>query len=119
MSNRRTNALRFQAAYYIATGAAPLLSRRAFEAVTGPKRDWWLVQMVGMLAVGNGIALAAGSASAARGRDPSRETIALSLCSALAFATIDTVYALKGRIAPVYLADAALEMLIAAAVIPP
>ena len=53
-SLRRT--LAAQGVYYVATGAAPFVSRRAFEAVTGPKREWWLVQTVGGLvtAIGGG-----------------------------------------------------------------
>jgi hypothetical protein len=113
MPTARLLALRFQAAYYIITGAWPLLSRRAFEAATGRKRDWWLVQMVGLLALTNGIAIAGG----ARSDQPSKETLMLSVLSAASFATIDTVYALKRRISPVYLADAALELLIAACVV--
>src|SRR4051794_41603604 len=46
-----------QGAYYAGTGVAPFVSRRAFEAVTGPKKEWWLVETVGVLvtAVGAGI----------------------------------------------------------------
>lgn len=108
----RRSAIRFQAAYYMVTGALPLISRRAFEALTGRKTDWWLVQMVGLLALTNGIALTAG----ARNGKASRETVTLSLLSAVSFAAIDTVYALKGRISPIYLADALLEAALIAAV---
>lgn len=99
------SALRLQAAYYALTGAWPLMSRRSFEAVTGPKQDWWLVQMVGLLALTNGLALGAGLRS---GRISS-ETRTLAVLSALSFATIDVVYACSGRISKIYLADAALE----------
>lgn len=112
MPIQRRSAIAFQAAYYIVAGALPLVSRRAFEALTGPKTDWWLVQMVGLLALTNGITLAAG----VRRGEPSRETVALSLLSALSFAAIDTVYAVKRRISPIYLADALLEAALAAAV---
>ena len=46
-----------QGAYYLGTGVAPFVSRRAFEAVTGPKKEWWLVETVGVLvtAVGAGL----------------------------------------------------------------
>ncbi|MFL5640847.1 MAG: hypothetical protein ACJ771_00725, partial [Chloroflexota bacterium] len=47
-----------QSAYYLVTGAAPFVSMRAFEAVSGPKRDHWLVRTVGMLALGFGGVLA-------------------------------------------------------------
>ncbi len=112
MPNRRCSALRFQAVYYIITGAWPLLSRRTFEAVTGPKVDWWLVQMVGLLALTNGIAIGVG----AWDEELSRETIALSVLSALSFATIDTAYALNGRISKIYLCDAVVEAVLIALV---
>jgi hypothetical protein len=45
-----------QAAYYLMTGLWPLFHRRSFEAVTGPKTDYWLVRTVGVLvaAIGGG-----------------------------------------------------------------
>jgi len=39
--------LAVQAAYYLVTGAAPFISRRGFEAVTG--REWWLVRDIVLL----------------------------------------------------------------------
>src|SRR3954451_22798415 len=50
-----------QGAYYAATGLLPFASRRAFEAVTGPKREWWLVQTVGLLVTVVGGALVSGA----------------------------------------------------------
>ncbi|HEV3152838.1 MAG TPA: hypothetical protein VGZ02_03430 [Candidatus Baltobacteraceae bacterium] len=108
MPNKRRAALAFQAVYYSVTGAWPLFSRRTFEAVTGPKSDWWLVQMVGLLAFTNGAAI--GSSL----RNPPPEIVRLSLLSAFSFAAIDIVYTASGRISPVYLADAAVELVIAA-----
>lgn len=108
MPNARA-ALRFQAAYYIVTGIWPLLSRRSFEAVTGPKTDWWLVQMVGLLAATIGTALAVG----AREERPTPALRTLALLSALSFAGIDTVHALGGRISKIYLGDAVVELLLA------
>lgn len=113
MLNGRLPALRFQAAYYVATGAWPLMSRRSFEAATGPKTDWWLVQMVGLLAMTSGIALGVGALD----ERPARGTLALSLVSAFSFALIDTVYALKGTISRIYLADAAVEAAIIAVLV--
>ena len=43
----RDRVLLAQGGYYVATGVAPFISRRLFEAITGPKSDWWLVQTVG------------------------------------------------------------------------
>ena len=34
--------------YYVASGLFPLVSMELFERLTGPKRDRWLVQMVGL-----------------------------------------------------------------------
>jgi hypothetical protein len=101
------------AAYYIVSGLWPLAHMRSFEAVTGPKTDKWLVKTVGALALANGVALAFG----ARRDSIAAETIALAACSAAAFAAIDLVYVSSGTIRPVYLADAAAELALAAAII--
>jgi hypothetical protein len=92
--------------YYMATGIAPFVSRRAFEAITGPKRDWWLVETVGALvtAVGAGVL-----GAAVRDRiTPELVTIASGCAAGLA--TIDIVHVARRRIAPIYLADAAAEL---------
>jgi hypothetical protein len=100
---RRT--LAAQGAYYVGAGVAPFVSRRLFEAVTGPKREWWLVQMVGLLAVVIGGALL----HAASHEEPAPEAVTLATGSAVAFAGIDVVYVARGRIAPTYLLDAVAE----------
>jgi energy-converting hydrogenase Eha subunit E len=99
-----------QAAYYILTGVWPLLHMASFEAVTGPKVDDWLVRMVGLLAATIGVTLAL----AVRESRWSAEVRALAILSALSFAAIDVRYALSGRISPIYLADAAVELLLVA-----
>ncbi len=109
----RRHVLRLQAAYYCGSGLAPLLSMRLFEAITGKKRDRWLVQMVGLLAISIGASLWT-SASA---EDPDGGAIVLSTTAALAFAGIDVVHACRRRISPIYLADAAVELSIVALVI--
>lgn len=97
-----------QAAYYLATGAAPLVSMRAFEAITGPKADDWLVKTVGLLAMGYGAVLAR---DAARGRpDP-----AVGLAGALPFAAVSLWYGGRHRISRIYLLDGVLEAALAAA----
>jgi hypothetical protein len=98
-------ALVAQGAYYVATGLWPILHMRSFEAVTGPKRDHWLVKTVGAVITAVGASLLVG---ARRGR-PSAETIALAGGSAAALGAIDVVYAAKGTISPIYLVDAAAE----------
>lgn len=112
MPRLRRCALTFQAVYYVATGVWPLLSRRTFEAVTGRKHDWWLVQMVGLLAFTNGVALAAGLRAGA----PAPQSRTLSVLSALSFFAIDTVYGMNGRISKIYLADAVVEAALVALV---
>lgn len=104
----RRRLLRFQAVYYCVTGATPLFSMRLFEAITGKKRDRWLVQMVGLLAVSIGISLWLSSLA----EDAQPAALALACGSALSFAGIDIVHASRRRISPVYLADAAVELLI-------
>lgn len=111
MSPRARFIARAQGAYYLATGVAPFVSRRAFEAVTGPKVDFWLVRTVGALSAVIGGVLAA---SARRDRI-SPELEALGIGAALAFAAIDVAYVGKRRISPVYLVDAALELALIAA----
>jgi hypothetical protein len=95
-----------QGAYYVATGVAPFVSRRAFEAVTGPKREWWLVETVGVLvtAVGGGLI-----GAAARDR-LTPELLAIAAGCAGGLAAIDVVYVARRRIAPTYLADAAVQI---------
>lgn len=101
---------RVQAAYFGATGIWPLLHRRSFEAATGPKADYWLVQTVGALVATAGAALAV----AARRESVSPEASVLAAGSAVALAAVDVVHAARGRIRRIYLADAAAELVLAA-----
>ena len=96
---------RAQAAYYLVSGAAPLVSYRLFEAVTGAKREPWLVKTVGLITVAIGWSLAADPAG--DGRVARR----LGLASAAGYAVTDLWYAgVRRRISPVYLVDAAVEL---------
>ena len=104
--NRKRATLLGQGSYYVTTGAAPFVSRRAFERVTGPKRDWWLVETVGMLVTAVGAGLL--SAAAANRVTPEIELIAAGC--AVGLAAIDLVHVARRRIAPTYLADAAVEL---------
>jgi hypothetical protein len=104
--DRMRKALLVQGGYYVATGVAPFVSRRAFEAVTGPKREWWLVETVGVVVTVVGAGL---TAAAARDRvTPELLTIATGCAGGLA--AIDVVYVARRRIAPTYLADAAIQI---------
>jgi hypothetical protein len=95
-----------QGGYYLTTGLMPFVARETFEAVTGPKREWWLVQTVGGLVSVVGGALLLG---AARQRY-SPELVGVAAGSAAVLAAIDVVYVAKGRISPRYLLDAAVEI---------
>jgi hypothetical protein len=100
-----------QGLFYVATGVWPLVDIDSFQRVTGPKTDLWLVKTVGVLiTVIGGTLLAA----AAREEGDGREAALLGAGSALALAAIDTVYAARGTISPIYLADAAVEVGLAA-----
>ena len=105
--SRRTATL--QAAYFLVSGLWPIVSRPTFEAVTGPKTDYWLVRTVGGLACFIGTTLGVAS----YGNRLSRELAVLGIGSALAFGVVDVSYATTGRISRIYLVDAALECLIA------
>ena len=95
-----------QAGYYVTTGLLPFVSRRAFEAVTGRKREWWLVQTVGALVTVVGSALLAG----VRTDRVTPELRGIAAGSAASLAAIDIVYVAQRRIAPTYLADAAAQL---------
>jgi hypothetical protein len=91
-----------QSAYYLVTGAVPFVSMRAFEAVTGPKRDHWLVRTVGLLALGFGGLLARDAAG--RRPDP-----IVGIAGAAPFAVASLWYGGTGRISRIYLLDGGLE----------
>ena len=78
-----------------------------FEAVTGPKRDRWLVKTVGVL-------VAVIGASLATVRRPAPPTTLLALGSAAGLGAVDVIYSTKGAISRVYLLDAVLEALLIA-----
>ena len=100
-----------QGLYYAATGVWPLLDRRSFEAVTGGKTDWWLVQTVGVLVTAIGGTPAGAGAAGRMDADVRR----LAVASALGLAAIDVVHAAGGRISKICLLDAAGELALAAA----
>jgi hypothetical protein len=101
-----------QGGLYVATGVWPILHMRSFEAVTGPKRERWLVRTVGVLVTVLGATLAFGAAR----RRVTPELRLLGAASAVALAGVDVWYAgVRRRISPVYLADAVVELALAAA----
>ena len=98
-----------QGAFYVLTGLWAIVHLPSFEAVTGPKTDDWLVKTVGVLvtAIGGVLVLAG------RRRRVTDELLLLGAGSALGLAAIDLVYVTSGTIAPIYLLDAGVEMLLA------
>ena len=98
-----------QGIYYVISGAWPLIAYRSFEAITGRKREPWLVKMVGLLTVVVGGVLVT---------DPTgrtRQARRLGVGSALAYAAVDVWYAaVRRRISPVYLLDAFFELALVA-----
>jgi uncharacterized membrane protein len=94
-----------QGAYWAGTGVWPLVHYRSFEAITGRKREPWLVKTVGaLISVVGGTLLYAGWK-----REVNAPVRLLAWAGAAAMMAVDGWYAGRGRIAPVYLADAALE----------
>jgi hypothetical protein len=100
-----------QAAFYVGTGVWPLLHRRSFERVTGPKTDFWLAQTVGLTVAAIGIGLGQ-AVSRERGVPPELRTIAAA--SAAGLALVDLSLVARGRISKIYLADAAAEVALVA-----
>lgn len=94
-----------QGTYYSVTGVWPFVSMPAFEAVTGEKKEWWLVKTVGALVGVVGGALLV----AARRGEVSPDLKGVAIGSAVALGGVSAYYAAKGRISPVYYLDALAE----------
>ena len=109
-STRRAKVLRAQGAYYLVSGLWAVVDRRGFEFVTGRKKEYWLVRMVGLLAATIGLSLLAGT----RGGRPSSETIVLGVAAGASFTAVDLVYVARRQISPVYLGDATVHGVLAA-----
>ena len=100
-----------QGIFYLITGIWPLVSRRTFERVTGPKLEFWLAKTVGILiSVIGGVLIQAGLRQRRLGDQLSPEIPPLAIGSAAGLTTVDFVYVVKKRISPVYLLDAAAEL---------
>jgi hypothetical protein len=102
---------RVQGAYYLATGIWPLVHRRSFEAISGKKSDFWLVETVGAITAAVGLTLA----FASRREDATPEITLLGLGTAAGFAAVDFTHGLKRRISAVYLVDGVVQLAIMAA----
>ena len=89
-----------------------MLHRRSFEAVAGPKTDYWLAQTVGLTVV----AIGAGLARAATNRRPiSADLRTTAIAGASALAMIDLIFVSRKRISPIYRLDAVAEATLLAA----
>jgi hypothetical protein len=108
-----------QGAYYLFTGVWPLVSIRTFQMVTGPKTDHlptgreadhWLVMTAGVLITAIGAALL----TAAWRRQATPETVVLAIGAALGLTSIDVIYTARQVIAPVYLIDAVIQVVLIA-----
>jgi hypothetical protein len=108
-----------QGAYYFLTGLWPLVSIETFQLVTGPKTDHlvtgregdhWLVMTVAALVVAVSLPLLL----AAWLRRATPEAAAIPSAAALALTAIDVIYVAREVIPPIYLADAAAELLLLA-----
>jgi len=105
-----------QGAYFLATGIWPLVSVESFQMVTGPKTDHlgtemgdhWLLITVGVLITVVAVPLL----TAACRRVLHAEVILLAIGSALGLTEIEIIYVWRGAIPPIYLLDAALEVLL-------
>jgi hypothetical protein len=93
---------RIKAGVFGLGGLWSVVHRRSFEAVTGPKIDYWLVRTVGLLLTTIAMVL-----WRAADRDRlSSEARLLGATSAAALLAIDLRYVAKRRIRHVYLLDA-------------
>lgn len=94
-----------QGLFNASTGLWPVFHRESFEAVTGPKTDFWLVKTVGLMLATTGAVMSL----AARRRSVTPEIKMLGIGIAASVSAIDLIYAGKGRISRIYLLDAAVE----------
>jgi hypothetical protein len=95
-----------QGLFNVVSGGWALVHRRSFEAVLGTKTDWWLVQTVAGLLVGNGMMqLRAGREG--RGIGSARQ---VGMATAATLLAIELRYGIPGRIRRTYLLDVPVEV---------
>jgi hypothetical protein len=97
-----------QGVYFLITGMWPLLHMDSFLAVTGPKTDVWLVQIVGALVCVPAVLLLRAARSI---ESTDRITVTIACAFSAVLLSADLAFVARGDIAPIYLADAALEAL--------
>lgn len=99
-----------QGGYYFLTGIWPIISIGTFQEITGPKNDLWLVKTVGVLISVIGASLLF---AGYRGEIvPS--TALLAVGSAVVLTGVDVIYVTMRIIAPIYLLDGFVELLLIA-----
>ncbi len=115
-----TALLWLQGLYYLVTGVWPLVSIETFQMVTGPKTDHlvtgreadhWLVMTAGTLITATAVTLLV----AAWRRHNPPEAAVLAIAAAVGLTGIDVIYVARQVIPPIYLVDAAAEVVLLAA----
>jgi hypothetical protein len=89
-----------QGSYYLLTGLWPVLHMPSFESVSGPKKDYWLVQSYGILLGTIGSVLIISKS----------DIKLLGIAIALAIAIPNIIFSLKNVISKIYLADAIVQL---------
>jgi hypothetical protein len=97
-----------QGLYFFISGVWPILSMRTFLKVTGPKTDLWLVKTVGLILAVIGLALVYAQING----KINTSVILLGMGSAVSLAIVEFVYVAKRVISPIYLGDAAVELIL-------
>jgi hypothetical protein len=106
-----------QGMYFLITGVWPIVSVETFEIVTGKKTDHlvtgregdhWMLNTISALI----IAIALVLLSAAWRKRITIDAALLAVASGLALTVIDVVYVTRGTIRPIYLLDAAVEVVL-------
>jgi hypothetical protein len=108
-----------QGLYFLSTGAWPLVSVDSFQRVTGPKSDHliadpptetdhWMLYTISALIIAVSLVIL----TAAVRRKITFDICLLAILSAAALTTIDIVYVARGTISPIYLGDAAVEVVL-------
>jgi hypothetical protein len=87
-----------QGAYYLITGVWPILNRHSFEAITGPKIDFWLVRTIGALLTVIGAVLSL----AGLRRKTTPEVALLGMGAAASLGGSDLIYTARRRIRRIY-----------------
>lgn len=102
----RSTLARAHGVFNVIGGVWPLVHLSSFEAVFGAKTDRWLVRTVAGLLLVNGCSQLAAS----RRVEGADHAAVVGIGTAATLATIDLIYAPRGRISKVYLLDAVLEL---------